>query len=83
MNRIGSRIQENHNAEFVYDDAVVAKIVSMCNDPDSGGRMVDNIVTNTILPALSRQILNKSIAGEEIKQAKVEVKDGTFLYGVS
>ena len=83
LNRIGSRIQENHNAEFVYDDAVVAKIVSMCNDPDSGGRMVDNIVTNTILPALSRQILNKSIAGEEIKQAKVEVKDGTFLYGVS
>jgi type VI secretion system protein VasG len=30
----------------------------MCNDPDSGGRMVDNIVTNTLLPALSRQILN-------------------------
>ena len=32
------RIGENHDAKFVYDDAVVEHIVSMCNDPDSGGR---------------------------------------------
>ena len=82
LNRIGKRISDNHNAKFVYDDAVVEKIVSMCNDPDSGGRMVDNIVTNTLLPALSRLILNKAIAGEEIKEAKVEVKDGEFGYWV-
>ncbi len=83
LDRIGKRIRENHEAAFVYDDAVVEKIVSMCNDPDSGGRMVDNIVTNTLLPALSRQILNKSMAREEISEAKVEVKDGEFVYGVS
>jgi type VI secretion system protein VasG len=83
LNRIGKRIADNHDAKFVYDDAVVEKIVSMCNDPDSGGRMVDNIVTNTLLPALSRQILNKSVAGEEIVEARVEVKDGEFTYGVS
>jgi type VI secretion system protein VasG len=83
LDRIGKRIADNHDAKFVYDDAVVEKIVSMCNDPDSGGRMVDNIVTNTLLPALSRQILNKAVAGEEITEAKVEVKDGEFVYGVS
>ena len=83
LNRIGKRISDNHNAKFVYDDAVAEKIVSMCNDPDSGGRMVDNIVTNTLLPALSRLILNKAIAGEEISEAKVEVKDGEFRYGVN
>ena len=82
LNRIGKRISDNHNAKFVYDDAVVEKIVSMCNDPDSGGRMVDNIVTNTLLPALSRLILNKAIATEDISEAKVEVKDGEFRYGV-
>jgi type VI secretion system protein VasG len=83
LDRIGKRIQENHEAEFVYDDAVVQKIVSMCKDPDSGGRMVDNIVTNTLLPALSRQILNKTMAREEITEARVEVKDGEFAYGVN
>ena len=83
LNRIGKRIAENHNAEFVYDDAVVEKIVSMCNDPDSGGRMVDNIVTNTLLPALSRQILTKAISGAEIVEAKVEVTNGEFGYSVN
>jgi type VI secretion system protein VasG len=83
LNRIGSRIADNHGAQFVYDDAVVQKIVSMCNDPASGGRMVDNIVTNTLLPALSRQILNKSISGVEFTQAKVGVDDGEFIYEVS
>ena len=83
LDRIGKRIRENHGAAFVYDDAVVEHIVSMCNDPDSGGRMIDNIVTNTLLPALSRQILNKSMAREEISEAKVSVEDGEFVYGVS
>jgi type VI secretion system protein VasG len=83
LNRISKRIADNHGAKFVYDDAVVEKIVSMCNDPDSGGRMVDNIVTNTLLPALSRQILNKSVAGEDIVEARVDVKDGEFTYGVN
>lgn len=83
LNRIGKRISDNHDAKFVYDDAVVGKIVSMCNDPDSGGRMVDNIVTNTLLPALSRQILNKAILGEEMSEARVEVKDGEFAYAVT
>ncbi len=82
LNRIGKRIADNHNAKFIYDDAVVEKIVSMCRDPDSGGRMVDNIVTNTLLPALSRQILNKAIAGEAIVEAKVGVRDGEFWYSV-
>ena len=36
----------------------------MCNDPDSGGRVIDNIITNTILPALSREILKRSLARE-------------------
>jgi type VI secretion system protein VasG len=82
LNRIGKRIEDKHKAKFIHDDAVVGETVAMCNDPDSGGRMVDNIVTNTLLSALSRQILNNAIAGEEMTEAKVEVKDGEFGYGV-
>ena len=63
-----------------YDPAVVEHIVSMCNDPDSGGRMIDNIVTNTLLPALSREFLNRSLAKEEIRQARVGIADGSFVY---
>ena len=80
LDRIGRRIRDNHDAAFAYDDAVVDHIVSMCNDPDSGGRMIDNIVTNTLLPALSREFLNRSLAKEEIKQARIGIADGNFAY---
>ena len=66
---------------FVYDDPVVEHIVSQCNDPDSGGRMIDNIITNTLLPALSREFLKRSMAKEEPKEAKVSIENGEFTYG--
>jgi type VI secretion system protein VasG len=80
LDRIGRRIRENHEAAFVYDQAVVDHIVSMCNDPDSGGRMIDNIVTNTLLPALSREFLKRTLAKETLTEAKVTVADGDFSY---
>ena len=80
LDRIGRRIRDNHDAAFVYDDAVVNHIVSLCNDPDSGGRMIDNIITNTLLPALSREFLNRSLRQEELKEAKVMIENGQFAY---
>jgi type VI secretion system protein VasG len=80
LGRIGKRIRDNHDAAFVYDDDVVNYIVSQCNDPDSGGRMVDNIITNTLLPALSREFLKRSIAKEEPKEAMVTIENGNFAY---
>ncbi len=80
LGRIGKRIKENHDAVFTYDDAVVDYIVSQCNDPSAGGRMVDNIVTNTLLPALSREFLNRSLAKAELKEARVTILDGGFAY---
>jgi type VI secretion system protein VasG len=83
LDRIGRRIEENHGAKFVYDQTVVDHIVSLCNDPDSGGRVIDNIITNTILPSLSREILRRSLAREPIKEAKAMIADGGFAYAVS
>ncbi len=80
LNRIGTRIRENHAVTFVYDDAVVVYIASLCNDPESGGRVIDNIITNTLLPALSREFLKRSLAKEELKEAKVTIADGAFAY---
>ncbi len=83
LGRIGRRIEENHRAKFTADQTAIDHIVSMCNDPDAGGRVIDNIITNTILPALSREILRRSLAREEISEAKVSAADGAFVYGVS
>jgi type VI secretion system protein VasG len=80
LDRIGRRIRDNHDAAFVYDQSVIDHIVSMCNDPDSGGRMIDNIITNTLLPALSREFLKRSLAKEELREAKVAIQNGDFAY---
>jgi type VI secretion system protein VasG len=59
---------------------VVDHIVSRCNDPDTGGRMIDNIITNTLLPSLSREFLKRSLAKEEITRAHVSIHDNDFAY---
>lgn len=83
LGRIGKRLAENHKAVFTYDDAVVEHIVGQCNDPDSGGRMIDNIITNSMLPALSRAILNLQLEKKPLTEAKVSVADGAFAYQVA
>jgi len=82
LGRITKRMKSEHNATFEYTDDVVAEIVRRCNDPASGGRMIDNIITNTMLPAISLEVLNRSLVGEEISSAHVSVAEGDFAYEV-
>ncbi|GJD45639.1 Protein ClpV1 [Methylobacterium cerastii] len=80
LDRIGRRIRDNHDAAFSYDDAVVAHIVSLCNDPDSGGRMIDNVITNTLLPELSREFLKRALAKESVAGIRVTTEADQFAY---
>jgi type VI secretion system protein VasG len=83
LERIRRRIKDNHDAEFVYSDAAVDYIVARCNDPDSGGRMIDNILTNSMLPEMSRQVLNRAIERKPVTKIEVDVEDGAFSYAVN
>jgi type VI secretion system protein VasG len=80
LDRITTRIRDSHNVAFSYDGAVVDHIVSQCNTPDSGARMIDNIITNTLLPALSREFLKRSINNAPLKSAKVSIENGGLSY---
>ncbi len=80
LGHIKKRVFENHGAEFGYTDALVDHIVSRCNDPDSGGRMVDNIITNTLLPDLARHFLKTSLEQEEIRKVVVDYVDDKYSY---
>ncbi|MBI1219520.1 MAG: type VI secretion system ATPase TssH [Rhodobacteraceae bacterium] len=81
LNSIVSRVKQNHKAKMTYDDAVVKHIVDQCRDPDSGGRMVDNIMTNTLLPELSRAVLTKTLDGSELVHVNIAMgENGQFAY---
>jgi type VI secretion system protein VasG len=42
--------------------------------------MIDNIITNTLLPALSREFLKRSLAKEKLMDAKVGIQNNEFSY---
>ena len=80
LNRIVKRVRANHDAEFVYGDDVVKLVASRCTEVESGGRMIDAILTNTILPRVSEAILNKMIVQERIRRIEVGVEGSDFSF---
>ncbi len=80
FSRIARRVEEHHKVAFSYTPEVVELIAERCTDLDSGGRMIDAILTNTVLPAISEEILNRMIEGQGIDKVEVSVADGEFAY---
>ena len=80
LGRITRRVQERYRIPFSVGDDVVGLIVSRCTESESGGRMIDAILTNTMLPEISREFLQRMLAGRPLGQVHVGVKDGSFSY---
>ena len=80
LDRIARRVTEHHGIPFEYDDAAVELIVKRCTEVESGGRMIDAILTNTVLPALSREFLSRTMAGVPLERVRLAVADGDFAY---
>ncbi len=78
--RIRRRVTEAHGVPFEYSEAVVQEIVNRCQELESGGRMIDAIVTNTMLPAISAEFLRRMMEGGKIERVGIDVADGEFTY---
>jgi type VI secretion system protein VasG len=80
LGRIKKRVEANHEVPFEYTDEVVKLVVARCQDPESGGRVIDAILTNTVLPTISVEYLKRLSAGGQIKRVALDVKDSEFTY---
>ena len=80
LGRIARRVNEHHRIPFTYDDEAVQLIVSRCTEVESGGRMIDAILTNTVLPAISREFLTRTMSGSSLNGVRLAVADGDFDY---
>jgi type VI secretion system protein VasG len=80
LNRIKKRVKAAHGVPFEYSPAVVDTIVSRCQELESGGRMIDAIVTNTMLPDISAEFLRRMMAGGAVTKVAIDVKDNDFTY---
>jgi type VI secretion system protein VasG len=80
LKRIARRIEDNHKVPFSYDEAVVKLIASRCTELESGGRMIDAILTNTMLPRISQELLVRMVEGRAVERVRVDVVDNDFSY---
>ncbi|MGH9352027.1 MAG: AAA family ATPase, partial [Terriglobia bacterium] len=81
LGRIKNRLYENHKMELAYDDALVDEVAKRCTEVESGARNVDNILTNTLLPEISRQLLGRMAEGEKMERISVGIgENGSFVY---
>ena len=83
LGRVVSRIAQRHKVTMTYDDDAVALIASRCTERDSGGRMIDAILTNTMLPQLSAHFLTAMLDGSTIGGVHVGAEGGDLTYAVT
>jgi type VI secretion system protein VasG len=82
LGRIEERVSQNHGVPFTFDDTVVELISSRCTELESGGRMIDAILTNTVLPKISEELLTRMIEGRSLERIHLSVSDGEFAYTI-
>jgi len=80
LGRIARRVAEHHGIPFTYDEDAVKLIVGRCTEVESGGRMIDAILTNTVLPAISREFLVRTMEGQPLTGVELGASDGDFTY---
>lgn len=82
LNKIAKRMMENRNVVFRFGDEIVETIASRCTEVESGARNIDHILTNTLMPEMSREILSRMASGEQIKEVAVSLSGEGFVFDV-
>ncbi len=81
LGKIQRRLNETHKIALTHDDALVDEVAKRCTEVESGARNVDNILTNTLLPEVSRQILARMAERQKLGNIHVSIgSDGQFVY---
>jgi type VI secretion system protein VasG len=81
VGKIQRRLRETQKIELRAGEEVVDAIAARCTEVESGARNVDNILTNTALPAISRVLLESLVAGERPRSITIALDDaGEFTY---
>jgi type VI secretion system protein VasG len=84
LNKIAKRVKDAYKADFEYAPELVETIAARCKESSSGARNVENILSRSLLPELSAEVLAKLAAGENITKVAVGMgPEGSFRYEVS
>ena len=81
VGKIARRLRETHKLELQHDETLINQVAARCTEVESGARNVDNILSNTLLPEISRLLLASMAEGARPSALRVGVaEDGDFTY---
>lgn len=84
LRSIGRRLENAYRAAFDWSDDVVTAVVERCNEADSGARVIDRILSGTLLPDLSTRLLGRMAENAPVQHVRVGWnEDGGFSYEIS
>ncbi|CAA2100461.1 type VI secretion system ATPase TssH [Variovorax paradoxus] len=83
LDRIAARLQANHGIALTYDDSAVELVARRCTAIESGGRMIDAILTHTILPRLSEEVIGATVSARKLAGVQLSAADDDFRYEFS
>ncbi|MER2472341.1 type VI secretion system ATPase TssH [Photorhabdus laumondii] len=76
--RVSQRLWENYGIEAQFDRRVTQQIVACCIEQESGARRIDSIITNILLPQISRKLLTATMENQRYSQLKVAWENAVF-----
>src|SRR5262249_30934155 len=84
LGRIALRMRQNHNATFSFSEDLIECIAGRCREVETGARNVDHILTRSLLPEISQELLGRMAQGQGISRVHVAVDDkGAFKYEIT
>jgi type VI secretion system protein VasG len=83
LGRIRKRVQQNYGIPLTYTDEVVKVIAGRCTEIESGGRMIDAILTNSVLPRISQEMLTRMMDGQTPERIGLRIENNEFAYDLA
>jgi type VI secretion system protein VasG len=81
LHKLAARFTSNHHTDFTWAEAVPHAIAARCTEVDSGARNVDHILSHSVLPELSRQVLERISMGNPFREVHMDVDaQGDFRF---
>jgi type VI secretion system protein VasG len=78
--RIIRQVRKAYDASLVIPADVIDLIRRRCTEVESGGRMIDAILTNTLLPEISSRLLRSMADRSTIREIRLSVHNETIEY---
>jgi type VI secretion system protein VasG len=83
LGRIRQRVYDSYRADFQYDPALIEAVAARCTETASGARNVEKILSRTLLPELSGEVLARLAEGRPVASVRVALDAaGSFSYAL-